>query len=127
MEIVCLDSSVLIEYYRKKEKSTTLFFQLATKYQFAIPTIVEYEILRGDAKKDEFWQTLFNQITSLPFDRQCAAQSAGIYQHLRSIGKLPGTDDILIAATALANGLRLATLNAHHFADIPGLELAPLA
>ena len=40
-----------------------------------------------------------------------------------NVGKLPGTDDILIGATALANNLKLATLNVRHFQDMPGLQL----
>jgi len=123
MEVVCLDTSVLIHYYRSKDKSTTFFFKLAGQYQFVIPTIFEYEILRGDVKKDVFWQNLFTVIGVLAFDGNCVSEAVKIYLHLRSIGKLPGTDDILIGATALANNLKLATLNVRHFQDMPGLQL----
>ena len=63
MEIICLDTSVLIEFYRNKDKSKSFWFQLAKTYQFSIPAIVKYEILRGDKKKDEF---CFNESGSEP-------------------------------------------------------------
>lgn len=44
MEIICLDSSVLIEYYRKNKKENSFLFQLAAKYEFKIPSVVKYEI-----------------------------------------------------------------------------------
>ena len=40
--IVCLDTSVLIDYYRKKDKSKSLFFKLTEKYSvFAVFTVTE--------------------------------------------------------------------------------------
>lgn len=123
MEIICLDSSVLIEYYRLKDKSKSFWFALSKKYQFNIPAIVKYEILRGDKKKDEFWINIFKYIEILPFDKECAAIASQIYKQLKSQNKLIDTDDILISATSKKNNLKIASLNVKHFDRIDGLEI----
>lgn len=41
---------------------------------------------------------------------------------LESRGLTIGIEDVLIAATALVHGLRVATRNLRHFARIPGLQ-----
>ncbi len=121
MEIVCLDTSVLIEFYRNKDKSKSFWFQLAKTYQFSIPAIVKYEVLRGDKKKDEFWLEIFKHISILPFDSDCADYASEIYKKLKLSNLLVATDDLLIAATAKKNNLKIATLNADHFNRIEDL------
>ncbi len=123
MEVICIDTGVLIEYYRNKNKEETYLFNLSKKYKFAIPTIVEYEILRGDKKKDEFWIRLFGQMQTLPFDKLCAHEAANIYKILKDKNKLIEMHDILIAAICLRNKYRLASLNKRHFERIDGLTL----
>ncbi len=54
MEVICIDTSVLIDYYRKKDKINTFWYELSQKYRFSISAIVQYEILRGDKNKDKF-------------------------------------------------------------------------
>jgi predicted nucleic acid-binding protein len=46
-----------------------------------------------------------------------------IYRQLKRESKLIDTTDILIAATAMANDLPLATLNRNHFERIRGLQM----
>lgn len=46
-QIICLDTSVLVEYFRKKDKSKSFFIELTFKYKFAISVITKLEILNG--------------------------------------------------------------------------------
>ena len=126
MEIVCLDSSVLIDYYRKKEKSKTFLFNLSGHHSFAISTVVKYEILRGDKKDTPFWNSLFSTMKSLPFDDQCAFIASELYKTLKNKNQLIGMDDILIGATALRHNLKLATFNRKDFERIEGLTFIAL-
>lgn len=48
MEIIIIDSNILIEYYRQKDKTQTFFFKLSSSYQFQVSAITKYEIYRGD-------------------------------------------------------------------------------
>lgn len=123
MEIICLDSTVVIDYYRKKQKGKSFLFKLSSSYQFYISAIVKYEIYRGDKKKDVFWIDFFKNVRILPFDNECSILASEIYKDLKSKNQLIGSDDILIAATALKNDLKLATINNKDFRRVKGLKL----
>lgn len=123
MEMICLDSSVLIEYYRKTRKEDSFLFQLAANYGFKIPAIVKYEVFKGDKKKDPLWDTVLKDIEILSFDNESSEIAAQIYLDLKAKGQLIPTDDILIAATAIRNEMKLATLNKKDFNRIDGLQI----
>lgn len=122
-EIVCLDTSILIDYYRKTDKQNSFFFQLTQTYQlFAVSVITEYEIMIGSSHiQDIFWLSFFDKVTILPFTREANKVAVEIFRQLKSGNKLIEIADILIAATALSNSLKLATLNKNHFDRIQGI------
>ena len=62
---------------------------------------------------------LFQQFPLLPFDQ--AAENH--FQQLLSLRPRIGTQDLMIAAIALANGVVLLTRNRRDFGRIPGLAL----
>ena len=123
--MICLDTSILIDYYRKKDKSTSLFYQLTNHNSlFAVTAITEYELFLGNSEnQNSFWNEFFSRLTVLPFDTLSARYSAEIFKQLKSKNKLIDTPDILIAGTVMRNRLPLATLNYKHFERIVGLQL----
>ena len=127
MEIICLDTNVLIAHKRAKkdDKDKSFLFRLTTKpYQFAVSSITVYELLRGDNQgEDVYWKAMFSNMTVLDFDSNCAEYAAKIYQDLKTRGLLIEAEDLLIAATTLGNQMKLATGNVKHFARVAGLEL----
>ena len=127
MEIICLDTNVLIAHKRAKkaDKDQTFLYRLTTKpYQFAVSSITVYELLRGDNDdEDAYWKAMFSNMTVLDFNSHCAEQAAKIYQDLKKRGMLIESEDLLIAATTLANQMKLATGNVKHFDRVAGLEL----
>jgi len=120
-----LDTSVLIDYYRKKEKSKSLFFQLTGKYStFAVSAVTEYELYLGNSQEQNmFWDDFFSQITVFPFDTKAAKQAVAIYKQLKQQNQLIDIPDIMIAGTAMQNNIPLATLNRKHFERINGLKM----
>ena len=83
-----------------------------------------YELLRGDNQdEDAYWKVMFSNMTVLDFDSHCAEQATNIYQDLKKKGLLIEAEDLLIAATALANKMHLATGNIKHFDRVVDLEL----
>jgi len=62
-EIICLDTSILIDYYRKTDKQNSFFFQLTQTYHlFAVSIITEYEIMIGSSQsQDAFWLSFFTK------------------------------------------------------------------
>lgn len=124
-QLICLDTSVLIEYFRKTKKSNSFLYKLTEQYAlFAVSIITQYEIYVGSNEdQDLFWNQFFESITVLPFDAKANEQAIRIYRDLKQKSKLIEIPDLLIGATAKAHSLTLATLNERHFSRIEGLEL----
>ena len=59
----------------------------------------------------------------LPITDPVVVRAADIYADLRARGQLIPDADILVAATAIENGLVLATNNLSDFVRIPGLQI----
>lgn len=124
-EIVLLDTSILIDYYRKKDKSKSVLFTLSNKYSiFAVSSITQFEIYIG-AKNEQidFWDAFFQEITVLPFNSETSVIAVKIDLDLKSKRKQISIPDLFIAATALSNNLPCATLNKKHFERIADLVL----
>lgn len=124
-ELICLDSSVLIDYFRKTKKEASFFYELSKIYSnYAVSIITVFEVLIGsnDSQK-EFWESLFRNMEILPFDEIANDNAVEIYKKLKTSGNLIEIPDLFIGATSLSNGLRLATLNKKHFSRIERLEL----
>ncbi len=123
--LICLDTSVLIEYYQKTKKENAFLLKLTGKYHsFAVSVITEYEIYVGsNPEQDVFWNEFFNRITILPLDSKVNKATVHLYRSLKKERKLIDIPDLLIGATALAHDLPLATLNEKHFNRIPTLNL----
>ena len=124
-KMICLDTSILIEFFRKKNKDKSTFFQLTENYSlFGVSVITEYEIFIGStAEQHEFWEDFFKRIVILPFNTETNKIAIDIHRNLKIKNKLIEIPDILIAATAINNGLKLATNNNKHFARIQNLEI----
>lgn len=95
--------------------------------KLAISTICEAELLFGLEKKNsqrlwaEYDHYLKHKLIVLPLDRAVIGAYARLKAELQNAGVSIAEFDLLIGATALANGLKLATLNTKHFTKIPGL------
>jgi tRNA(fMet)-specific endonuclease VapC len=123
--MILLDTSVLIELFRTKDKTKTFFFQLSEKEdRFAISTLTYYEIMIGtNDTQTRFWDVFFEFIKIIPFDITCSVEAAQIYKDLKKRNKLIELSDLAIAATAISNRLPIATNNTKHFERIEHLKI----
>ena len=123
--MILLDSSILIDLFRKRNKLNTFFFQLlAENDDFAISSITHYEIGVGNKKSHwSYWEDLYSTLIILPFDRSCSETASEIFLDLRKRNKVIDFADLLIGSTALAHSIPLATLNKKHFERISDLKL----
>jgi tRNA(fMet)-specific endonuclease VapC len=123
--MILLDSSILIELFRKKDKEKTLFYSLSRNYTtLCISSITYYEIGIGNRKShSDYWETLSDNLIILPFDKVCSDYAIAIYLDLLKENKMIDLADILIGATSLAHTIPIATLNVKHFNRIKGLEI----
>ncbi len=85
------------------------------------------ELLQGlrNRESEKYWRRyrglLEGWYTVLPFDAAAADAFSRLAMETRRQGRTRPVVDLMIAATALRNGLTLATLNVRDFAGIPGL------
>jgi len=123
--MILLDTSVLIEMFRVKDKTATFFYHLSNdNNDFAISILTHYEIFRGSNNvQDNFWTNFFKNIKVIPFDINSSNAAIGIYKFLKAQNQTVDFADLLIAATAIAHNLYLATLNLKHFSKIPNLQI----
>ena len=121
--VICLDTSVLIDYFRKKNKEQSYFYHLLNQYtRFTITSVTEFEIRCGIKKEqEEIWKDLLTEIEVLPFDSLASQLAADIDQALKRKRKQIAIADLFIAATAIRHNTSLATLNKKHFSRIDKL------
>ncbi|MCH6198205.1 type II toxin-antitoxin system VapC family toxin [Aquiflexum sp. LQ15W] len=124
-KMIMLDTGILIEYFRKKEKSKSVFFNLTKSYtSFAVSILTKYEIFVGSNETQIiFWNSFFDKIMVIPFDENCLQESVKIYKDLKSKNKLIDIEDIFISGSAIASKLKIATLNKKHFERVKNIEL----
>ena len=120
-----VDTCILIEHLRAKDKSSTKLFRISGEYDLYISSVVTYEVLMGaptPEKKNEI-KELTGGMTALPMTEEVAVKAAEIYQNLKKKNKIIGHHDILIAATCLVFELPVATSNKEHFKRVDGLKI----
>ncbi len=123
--IVYLDASPLIDYYRKKVKEKTFFFQLTKNYAgFVLPVTAHFEVLAGSNPTQHlFWGNIFSNLLIIPYQPYINETALNIIKQLKAKRKTIEYKDLLIAATALYYSYSLATINEKHFQYIEGLHL----
>ncbi len=121
-DLILLDSSVLIDYYRKTLKDKTFFFHISNQFSgYNISVITEYETLLGGNEK--FWKNLFSDFTIITYSSAINSYAIKIQQELKKKRKSIDFRDLIIAATAFRFSLPLATINKKHFEIIDSLKL----
>ncbi len=94
-----------------------------------LSAIVKAELLYGARKSSRVeenlrsLQQLFAVVPSIAFDDDAAHWYGVIRSDLSKRGKPLGPNDLMIAATALANDLTVVTRNMREFVRVPGLRL----
>lgn len=124
-KIVLLDTSILIDYYRKTDKNNAVWISLIhLEYKFAISIITKFEIYSGATKEQiAFWDSIFENITLLPLDENCIDIAVSVNSELKKTRNQIAVADLFIASTALAHKIPIATLNKKHFNRIGGLKV----
>ncbi|MES2704957.1 MAG: type II toxin-antitoxin system VapC family toxin [Bacteroidota bacterium] len=122
-KIVMVDTSVLIDYYRKTDKEKTIFIKLVREqYRFAISSITKYEIYSGATSAQlSFWDDVLRSIDIIPFDGNSVDTAVKINTELKRKRKQIDLADLFIAASPITHDLPLATLNKKHFERIDTL------
>jgi tRNA(fMet)-specific endonuclease VapC len=76
----------------------------------------------GEALWNKIQNRILSRIQILGFGYKEALKAGELLVTLYSSGQPLGIEDVMIAATALSNGLIVVTANTKHFSRIPGLQ-----
>lgn len=124
-----LDSDICINLLRGKLPDTYALMRRSSPRIFGIPAIVEAELRLGAAKSIHprknllLLETFLVPFQKIPFDSRCAMAYARIRAQLEGEGRSIGPNDMLIAATTLADDAVLVTGNTREFARVGGLQV----
>jgi len=127
-----LDSSLLIAAERGRFDMDSFIRAEVPMEPVFIATVSASELLHGvhralperRAGREAFVEAVLQQTPCLPFDLPCARRHAALWADLETTGQRIGAHDMIIAATCLRFGHRLATLNEDGFSRVAGLRLA---
>jgi predicted nucleic acid-binding protein len=103
--------------------------QTAQELEIAAVTVAElwHGIERATAahrvKRERYVRAIVERLPVVPYTEATALVHAQIWAALESSGKMIGSYDIIVAATALERGSEVATFNRRHFAQVRGLKL----
>ena len=129
-----LDTSVLIAAERGAVRIEPFLESLGDE-PVAIAAITASVLLHGchraaepavRARRTAFVEALLDVLPVLPFGLQEARCHAELWATLARKGRSVGAHDLLIGATALAQGHAVATLDERDFGRMAGVRLAPI-
>lgn len=99
--------------------------------EFEIAAITVAELWHGverasgarKTRRRQYLQIVLSALPIIPYTEQTAYEHARIWAELESSGKMIGFYDLIVAATALERGSRVATFNKRHFSQVKGLTV----
>ena len=124
-----LDSCICIDLMRGKLPYAYKLMSESNPALFKVPAVVAAELYFGaenSAHPTENYllvERFLQPYEILPFNDACARAYAPIRYKLKEKGKPIGPNDLLIAATAIANQATLVSNNDREFVRIEGLRL----
>jgi tRNA(fMet)-specific endonuclease VapC len=127
--IYLLDTNAWIAVLNPGDSSVKSRLSAHQPDEIALCSIVKAELFFGayrstkQAANLQLLERLYRQFRSVPFDDAAAEVYGRIRANLAARGTPIGPNDLMIAATALANNLILVTHNTKEFSRVTGLIL----
>lgn len=127
---IVLDTDVIIRDERKTfDLKRWVASQPGEQFQVAAITVAELwhgaERATGDfqAEREAYIRRILRSVRILPYAETTAMEHARIWAELESSGKMIGSYDLIVAATALERGSAVASFNTRHFSQVRGLKV----
>jgi tRNA(fMet)-specific endonuclease VapC len=123
-----LDTNVCIEIVRGRNERLMLSLNRQKFEDLSICTVVWAELITGARLSENFDSArtkliAFESLPAYPFDMAAAERYAEVRADLHRQGRIIGSNDLMIAAIALAHDLTLVTHNMREFSRVAGLDL----
>jgi predicted nucleic acid-binding protein len=127
---IILDADVIIRGEKGVfDLQSWLAFQPAEEFEIAAITVAELwhgvERAAGAqrARRQKFLQAVLTALPIIAYTGETAYEHARIWAELSAAGKMIGHYDLIVAATALERGGKVATFNKKHFSAVAGLKV----
>jgi tRNA(fMet)-specific endonuclease VapC len=123
-----LDTNACIRLLNGTSARLAERLQGTPRSQVRLSSIVKAELFFGARRSSRVADNLrllegfFATLAALPFDDHCAEEYGSLRAELDRAGTPIGPNDLLIAATARANGCTLVTHNVREFSRVSGLQ-----
>lgn len=123
-----LETTFLIDLEREERRGrpgpAVAFLEAQAETRLYLPFTVAGEIAAGLTMRDrQRWNDFLAPLFVLTSTPDVCWHYGRSFRHLRDNGALIGTNDLWIAATALAYDLPVLTRNGEHFRRVPGVEV----
>jgi tRNA(fMet)-specific endonuclease VapC len=125
-----LDTNICVAYLNGKDRAVRDRLLGSAPADLVLCSVVKAELLFGARKSAHVEDNLqrlsefFQPFDSVPFDDQAAMPYGAVRAQLEREGQPIGSNDLMIAAIALAHDLTLVTRNQPEFRRVTGLRLA---
>lgn len=123
-----LETSFLIDLERDAARRTEgrahAFLAARPEARLYVTPTIAGELAAGlSLSRREAWERFLAPFHLLAIDAEVAWRYGETQRYLAANGLLIGTNDLWIAAVALAAGMPVVTRNAREFSRVPGLEV----
>lgn len=127
---IILDADVIISGEKGKFDLRQWLASLPSE-QFEVAAITVAELWHGveratgrhKAVREQYLKAVLDLVPIVPYTEQTAYEHARVWAELEARGKMIGFYDLIVGATALDRGSKVATFNKRHFTVIKGLSV----
>ena len=122
------ETTFLIDLERERRRQTTgvahRFLAGHAADRFYVTFTIAGELAAGASLAERSaWEEFLAPFFVLPATPDVCWEYGRAFLHLQRTGRLIGSNDLWIAATAVAHGLPVVTANVEHYHRVPGLEV----
>ena len=126
--IYCLDTDILIEYFRGNESIKNRIENLREEDSIGLTWLSVYEFFKGvfasgKLEEESFLSALVNSVFLMDASYESSRIGGEIYAKLKKSGTLINDADILIASIVKQYRAVLVTNNEGHFKRVAGLKI----
>ena len=128
--MIFIDTNVVIDAIRSKNAQTIAnHFKNVAFTDIKVSSVVVAELEYGAQHSSDYekrrtqYKNFIQDFEIVPFTENDAEVYGKIRQQLALEGKLIGSNDMLIAAVALAHNATIVTHNVHEFSRVKGLNV----